>query len=117
MAQGAQGAAASFKSGTLLNTVVNGLKQLVTLDGAPEPETPQELMERLVNGGRSIKSMYDSIVQESKAKQRQELMSTANYGGQVRDAADLVDGTHVAPAAPAAPVAPVASAGPITVLP
>jgi len=77
-------------------------------------------MERLVNGGRSIKSMYDSIVQESKAKQRQELMSTANYGGQVRDAADLVDGTHAtraAPTAPVAPVAPVASAGPITVLP
>ncbi len=68
---------------------MTSLKQLVTLDGAPEPDTPQELIERLVNGGRTLKQMYDSIVQDARAKQRQEVNATHNHRPDVRDAGDF----------------------------
>jgi hypothetical protein len=61
-----------------LSTLITGLKQVITLDGSPEPQTPQELIERLVQGGRTVKTFYDSIMAEQRARQQQEVSQVYN---------------------------------------
>ena len=97
------------------SSILQGLKQIVAFDGQPEPQTPMELVERLINGGRSLKQMYDQMVSQQKHIAHA-TVETAHTEEDAVDAADMIEPerapartTRAAPA-PAAPTPSIAQA-------